>query len=251
MQTVEKLRSQPQFRSKTKNAAKYVTAISLFLAYFLTPAASYANTITDINKTVSQFLAKNTVTPPNGQIELIVGRLDSRLRLRDCKMPLEAFLPNAGQLRGKVTIGVRCKSKKPWTLYVPAEILIFNQVIVSLHPLRRGHIIRAGDITRTRMKTSDKNATYFTDSGQVIGKVLTQHLSGGKIISARILQAQRLVHRGQAVTLIAISNDLQVRTTGKALGDGAFGDVIRVKNLKSNRIIEGIVKKQGTVQVIM
>ena len=58
-----------------------------------------------------------------------------------------------------------------------------------------------------------------------------------------------LVRRGQIVTLVAGGGPVEIRTTGKALADGAAGERVRVRNERSNRIVEGVVAEDGTVRV--
>jgi len=42
---------------------------------------------------------------------------------------------------------------------------------------------------------------------------------------------------------------LKVQMNGKALQDGSAGDLIRVKNLSSDRVIQGEVQMDGTVSI--
>jgi len=64
-----------------------------------------------------------------------------------------------------------------------------------------------------------------------------------------MLKAQRLIERGQRVTVLAGGNGLEVRMPAEALSHGAKGERIRVRNLSSHRIIEGVVAGAGLVRV--
>ena len=57
--------------------------------------------------------------------------------------------------------------------------------------------------------------------------------------------------KGDVVDIVAESQGLQIRMTGKAINNGAKGQRINVKNLSSNRIIQAIVKNSGLVQIAL
>ncbi len=58
-----------------------------------------------------------------------------------------------------------------------------------------------------------------------------------------------VVCRNDSVLIQAISNGMNITTKGTALSDGSLGQQIRVKNDKSNRIIDAQVSGIGEVVV--
>jgi flagella basal body P-ring formation protein FlgA len=58
-----------------------------------------------------------------------------------------------------------------------------------------------------------------------------------------------LVHRNQSVTLIYRTSGLCLTTRGKALDNGAEGDVVTVMNLLSKRSLSGTVSGRGQVSI--
>jgi flagella basal body P-ring formation protein FlgA len=65
------------------------------------------------------------------------------------------------------------------------------------------------------------------------------------------LAPELLVKRGSQVILRAGAGMFEVNVVGKALSDAAEGERVRVKNVKSQRIVEGYVMADGSVQVPM
>jgi flagellar basal body P-ring formation protein FlgA len=61
--------------------------------------------------------------------------------------------------------------------------------------------------------------------------------------------ADVLIHQGQQVTLIATVGGLQVRATGKALANGSAGARLRVQNLSSLKVVEGVVENEDVIRV--
>jgi len=74
------------------------------------------------------------------------GRLDRRLRLTACELPLESFAPPGKRRMGKRTVGVRCNGKHAWTIYVPVSVKVMTEVIIAKRALERGTIISAADV---------------------------------------------------------------------------------------------------------
>jgi flagella basal body P-ring formation protein FlgA len=66
-----------------------------------------------------------------------------------------------------------------------------------------------------------------------------------------MIQAPKLVKRGERVSVIAESGALKIRTVGQALSDGKSGDLVRVKAAGSQRVVDGIVVSQGVVKVTL
>jgi flagella basal body P-ring formation protein FlgA len=93
--------------------------------------------------------------------------------------------------------------------------------------------------------------SYFRNSQQAIGFVAKRSIPAGRILTAHMVQAPRLVQAGQQVILLATTPQLEVRMKGKALSDGSEGDVIQVRNLRSRRVVEGVVTHAGVVRVNM
>lgn len=179
------------------------------------------------------------------------GRLDPRLQLARCELPLEAFLPPGGRASGNTTVGVRCSGGQPWTLYVPVRVAVSGPVVVVTRPLARGDLIGDGDLQVVERDLGQLPFGYLQDPAEATGKQLLRPLSAGTALTPAMLEAPRLVRRGQQVTLLAIAGSVEVRMTGTALGDAAAGERVRVRNVNSKRIIEGVVTPSGQVQVDM
>ncbi|NOX92378.1 MAG: flagellar basal body P-ring formation protein FlgA [Gammaproteobacteria bacterium] len=222
------------------------------LLLLMTPVIA-ANQSTEIlRQSVLDFLQIQTAKRATGQdIEISVGRIDPRLKLVACQKTPTAFLAAGAKLQGKLTVGLRCVDPKPWTVYVPAQIKIFADVIATAQPLLRGNEISAADIIFVRQEISQLRSGYFTKTNAVIGKILTRNLAAGHAITPKRIKAAILVRRGEKVTIVATVGMLKVKGKGKALKDAARGELVSVRNSQSKRIIQGIVTKPGTVNVQM
>jgi len=74
-------------------------------------------------------------------------------------------------------------------------------------------------------------------------------LAAGTPLTANELVPDVLVKRGQHVTLLAANGPFEIRAQGQALSDGGENDRIRVQNVGSRKVVEGIVENSSTVRV--
>ncbi|MDH5324974.1 MAG: flagellar basal body P-ring formation chaperone FlgA [Gammaproteobacteria bacterium] len=182
--------------------------------------------------------------------EFEIYKPNTRLKLRLCSKALVAEVAGR-ELTGKATIKVQCKDNKPWKLFVSAEIAYYELVPVSTTGIARGQQISAAQIENVRVRLTNANKNVLSSDAAIIGKVAKRYIAKGKTFSPQLLAEPKLVRRGQQVVLIAKNAALEVRMSGKALADGARGDIIKVRNNSSNRVVEGIVTRLGIVQIQM
>lgn len=203
-----------------------------------------------IRATARNFLANQNATGPR-RTRIIVGSLDPRLRLTACNRPLRAFLPLGAGSIGETTVGVRCAGTRPWLLYVPATVQVFGKVLIAARTLVRGALLVPTDFIVSKRDVSSLATGYVSDLQRVTGQTLRQPLTAGAVLIPNMLQGQQLVRRGMPVTIIARIGGLIVRVQGRALGNGAVGQWVRVRNSMSNKVIEGVVTHDGSVRVPM
>ncbi len=207
--------------------------------------------LASLQETARDFLQSQIPPEPGNTQEIQLGRLDSRLRLGRCDTALQAFLPAGSRLQGKLTVGVQCPGERPWTVYIPANIRVFGEVLVTARPISRGDPLGRTDIIARRQEISKLNHGYYRQADEVIGKLAARALPAGTPLTPRMLKARLLVRRGDDVTILANTGLLQVRSKGKALQDAALGERITVRNTRSKRIVEGVAIRAGIVQVHM
>ncbi|AZF43975.1 Flagellar basal-body P-ring formation protein FlgA [Pseudomonas sp. R1-43-08] len=198
--------------------------------------------------TVEDYLA-TTQTP--GRYEIQVNPLDPRLRLPMCDKELTATLESPAQPIGRVTVKVRCESASPWTVFVPAQVKLFRDVVVVARPLKRTGIIGYDDVVLRERDISLINQGYLTSLDQAIGQRLTRPMVTDQVITLVHLEQAEVIRKGDQVVISASSGGLNVRMPGEALSNGGMSEQIRVKNLNSNRVIKARVTAPGQVEVAL
>lgn len=212
------------------------------------PTAYAVHDLGEVRKAVSEFLyASNGSVASPDHVE--VGVVDSRLRLARCGQPLKLFFSAGGATSGNTTVGVRCLGPSPWLIYVPGRIKLYRTVVVTERAVPRKTVLSKEDIKLEQRDVSNLTAGYLEESDHALGRVTRRPMPIGSVIEPAALENQRLVRRGERVTILANAGRLTVQMKGKALMDGASGDHVRVKNLSSGRVIEGTVTASGTIHV--
>ena len=198
--------------------------------------------------TVEDYLATSQT---QGRYEIEVKQLDPRLRLPPCDKELTATLESPAKPIGRVTVKVRCDGISPWTVFVPAQVRLFREVVTSTRPLKRAGIIEPGDVTLRERDISLINQGYLTDVEQAIGQKLVRPMVNDQVITLVHLEQAEVVRKGDQVVITARSGTLSVRMPGEALANGGMSEQIRVKNLNSQRVIKAQVTAPGQVEVAM
>ncbi len=211
--------------------------------------AAASHSLKDIQDTAINYV-RLKFTADAVDIRISAKHLDARLRLPQCQSPLEASFPHANrQTTGNTLVAVGCNGPKPWSIYVPVTIQIYRDILVASQSLPQRRILTNNDIQMERLDINRYTGAYITDPDLIVGKQLIRPVQIGRPILANMLKEPLLIRRGELVTLLAKTQTYEVRMAGKALMDGASGDRIRVRNLRSKRIIEGNVARNGTVYV--
>jgi flagella basal body P-ring formation protein FlgA len=117
------------------------------------------------------------------------------------------------------------------------------------HALAAGTVIAAGDLDVVKIRRDRLDAGAATDPQQLVGKSPRRPLAAGQPILISDVAPPLLVHRGDLVTIVFRTENLQLTAQGSALEDGAEGALVRIENTKSNRVIDAAVTGQDMVMV--
>lgn len=183
--------------------------------------------------------------PEGTRVEIEPARLDSRLRLARCASEIETFDPPGARFGNRVSVGVRCPDG--WSLYVPVNIAVYADVVVLERAVARGATLSAGDIGMANRDVSGLRHAYLRHPEQAIGQLLRRPVTPGHVLHGGLLDQPNLIRRGDRVTIEAGASGFAITSEGEALADAAAGDRLKVRNLGSKQVIEGIVDESGHV----
>jgi flagella basal body P-ring formation protein FlgA len=226
--------------------ARFAVAVCALVAL-----GAHAQTIQPLTslQAAAESHVKSQLPPTRGKYFVSATHLDPRLRLADCTQALETFVANNGTVQMRTTIGVRCPALAGWTIYVPVVVETEAPVLVLRRALPRRARVEAPDVELQTRRLPGIASNLVNDMSALQGRRLRRALPAGSPLTMDVLDRDVLVQRGQQVTLVAATGGIEIRAQGKALGDGGAQDRIRVQNVNSLKIVEGVVENAGTVRV--
>lgn len=202
-----------------------------------------------IRNAVENFLSSEVRAPERGQVVIQVNDLDPRLRLTACESDPIPYPPSSNRLAGKTTIEVTCPGPKSWTLHVPVRITLLQKVAIAEQYVKRGERIRPEDIRFEERDISELHRGYFTETESPEGYLAISTISKGRVFLPPQLERKDQIKRGDLVSIVASTGQIEVRMKGKAMKNGSIGDNIEVQNLSSSRVVSARVVAPGTVKV--
>jgi flagella basal body P-ring formation protein FlgA len=201
-----------------------------------------------LEREVTDYLQRSQI---QARYEVEINRLDPRLRLAPCDRPFTTKLESPAQPVGRTTVRVSCEGSSPWSVFVPAQVHLFREVIVARRPLARESILEQADVTLAERDVSLLTQGYLTAFDQVLGNKLTRSALPDQVLPPTYVSPAEVIRKGDQVVISAKNSTINVRMPGEALSDGALGTQIRVKNQRSGRTIKARVIGPGQVEVAM
>ncbi|MBC8025456.1 MAG: flagellar basal body P-ring formation protein FlgA, partial [Steroidobacteraceae bacterium] len=186
-----------------------------------------------------------TLGPGYSNVELEATSIDPRMRLPACAGKLESRAPMPRGTQSRAIVRVACTSGAPWNLNVPVEIRRRTDVLVMKRAAARGESLTAADVSIQSRVLPGLESQYIGQVVELAGRLTRRPIPSGTALTADALAATLLIHRGEKVTLAASHAGIEVRAPGVALADASLNQRVRVQNLNSLKIIEGVAETDG------
>lgn len=205
-------------------------------------------------------------------VNLAIGFIEEQLRLEPMQRMHtveRAGMPNAllapeGEISYQVTLPYGLKYNAPTNVliwvYVDGQLYkkvtfrlrvhVYEQVVVTSRSLAAKQQITEADLHLENLDTSKIAAGYLTDVKKAVGLVVKRALPGGTPLSAIMLDKPVIIKRMTMINIISNVGGVEVRMEGQALQDGKEGQIIRVKNIKSDKMLNAKVVDASTVEVL-
>lgn len=178
-----------------------------------------------------------------------VNNIDHRLKLRKCPAGfiIESIRPILKP--GRNTLSVSCVADTPWRIFITSQITVYKKVYVANKTLTKGSVISNADLTLKKIDISNIHRHYFTKKNSIINQAVKRTIPVGSLFSNNNLTNQLLIKKGDRITITASNNGFQIQMEGIALASGSSGQRISVKNIRTKRVIQGIVDGKSSVKV--
>ncbi|TCD22454.1 flagellar basal body P-ring formation protein FlgA [Pseudomonas sp. IC_126] len=142
---------------------------------------------------------------------------------------------------------IRCPDAPGWALNATGQAHVFLPAVHAEGIIDRGQTLTANDLKLQRINIAKARRGYYNRLEEVIGLAAKRRIRAGQSITPALLEQAMAVKRGQPVKIVANNEGIEASTSGEALADGQPGDVIRVRNVRSGKVIDAKVIEEGVV----
>ena len=91
--------------------------------------------------------------------------------------------------------------------------------------------------------------SFFSNKKDLVGRKLKTNLKMGQMLHPRHLFESFEINNGDVISIVSNLGNVSVTVSGEAQDSGNLGDLIKVKNLKSGKIIKGYIKKDKKIKI--
>ena len=113
-----------------------------------------------------------------------------------------------------------------------------------------GEQIAADALDMARVRKGRPTTTAFArEPAELIGKIARRTLLPGRFVPLAAVRDAYLVQQGAPVQMMFVEGGLTISATAITLEPGSPGDVVKVRNADSGKVLTGTVMADGTVRV--
>jgi flagellar basal body P-ring formation protein FlgA len=245
------MRTAPKYRHWILGMSLAVTPLLAAVPATTPVSVAVSDDLQDISQleALAKSEAAAQLPPLTERQRFLVSPIQPYLKLERCNQPVGA-VASAHHMRDRIMIELRCQNAKPWHLYVQVRIIGTSSAVVAAHAIVVGSVLKATDLRVEQHDVSELPPGFLDDPAIAVGLTASRPISGGAFLTNQQLVAAKAVQRGQSVTLVADSGGMSVRMAGKALSDGLINQRVRVENLSSGKIVEGIARSEQIVEIV-
>ena len=128
------------------------------------------------------------------------------------------------------------------------KVTWYQPLVYSIKPLPRDGAFSHSDL-RVKVGSVGTAVSCVWSPDQIRHSQARQAISAYRPISFEDVEQVMAIKRGSTVTMVAKVNGLGIEVQGIAMQRGGIGDVIKVRNLSSKKILSGVIVDVGRVEI--
>jgi flagella basal body P-ring formation protein FlgA len=149
-----------------------------------------------------------------------------------------------------VVVSVSTDGRPFTTVSLRFNVKAYQQVVVAARNIAAREEITTENV-RVERREIGKMAGYVTSIDKVLGLAARRPVTAGTPLTEAAVDKPVLIKRGTNVTILVKAGGMVITAGGQAMQEGREGEVIRVQNVISKRIVSARVVDTNTVQVII
>ena len=192
-----------------------------------------AEYFTDREYELEQLVVKELGVYPQGTVDLEIS---------------ETRIDKKGNL--SLVVDVLIEGNLEDRIRISGKVAVFENILCAVRDLPREKLISKEDVYFARKNLFSLRGDVVLENQAAEGKLLKKRVKKDDYIKFSSLEENPLIQKGDIVTLVVRTQNLLIVTTGISQEDGYADKLIKVENIKSGKIVRGIVKERSTVEVV-
>lgn len=132
-------------------------------------------------------------------------------------------------------------------LTVVSQATLYIQALYASQSIERGSPVTSSNTQLAELEVGRNTREFLSHPAQLNGQQAKRRIRAKQLLSPSLLTNARTISRGERVRIVANHEGINASTVGEALEHGSVGDIIRVRNLSSEKTIDAQVIEAGTV----
>ena len=134
---------------------------------------------------------------------------------------------------------------------VSLDVRLSADLLTPIRNIKRREVLTPALFTVKRFDVTTLTKEVLSDPMHLNGCRAKQNLTADKYVELARIEKIPDVESGNPVTIVGNNDLFEIRTKGIALQNGYVGEMIRVKNSDSRRILSGKVIRAGIVEIAL
>ena len=203
-----------------------------------------------INAIRQEFNDRGVTESENINIELFGGEADFQIEgAKEAKIMINHLKVDKEAERFTCEAEIFADRKSYTTSALQGKYYLMTTVWVPGQNIAKGELLTEEKLQTQAIRKSKLKPSMVTEKEKLIGQEAQKSLKEGKIISEKDISAPILIKRNDIVTVVYRTDRMQITTKAIAQQDGAYGDRIELQNIKTRKVLTGIVQDAATVLI--
>ncbi len=191
------------------------------------------------------------VTDREATVELVRLPGDQWIPSRRDKINFDVSLVDTSKDRGNIELIVSASSNGMRYFKIPVyfKVRVFEYVVIAKRKIARNNQLTKENVFMARRETTKIRGLAFSSRDKLTGKTAAVSILPYTILTEDMVETPPTIKQGSVVKLLIKASGFKIVTKGLAQQTGYTGEVIKVKNLDSKKILYGEIIDSDRVLV--
>jgi flagella basal body P-ring formation protein FlgA len=141
------------------------------------------------------------------------------------------------------------KAQTGHELKITGTYMCLKDIPIATKKIHKGSLIKRSQIELAKFQVDSQQITTQPSLEEIVGMEAAENICAGEPIQFDLLANPILVNPGELVELIVTEKNIRIRASCICLEQGRLGEVVKLKNPKTNRLFLGLVDGPKTVKL--